>query len=81
MKVEILIRDLPYNFGDFMLEHDMKPVIPENPLASIPIWTDGPGGIILLKDEYDGEPCYRGQHTTVDGLIKFLRALWKWDQE
>ena len=70
MKVEILIREVPYFFEDFIREQKMEPYIPEDALADIPFWTKGPGGTIFSKVEFDGEPCYRAQGENIDSLIK-----------
>ncbi len=59
MKVDILIRDPPSNFEDFMRDHNMKPFKPDNPHARIPYWTGGPGGLTLIKDKFEGKLCYR----------------------
>ena len=57
MKVDILIRDPPINFDDFIREHNLKPFKPDNPHASIPYWTGGPGGLTLIKDKFEGKLC------------------------
>ena len=80
MKVEILLRDTPFQIEDFFKAQKIEPVIPEGQLAEVEIWSQkGQDGVLILKDEFDGEPCYRVQQN-VDGLSKFLRALWDWDQ-
>jgi len=80
MKVDILIRDPPINFEDFMREHNMKPFKPDNPLASIPYWTNGPGGLTLVKEKFEGKLCYRATGGNGKALIKFIRTLWAWSQ-
>lgn len=81
MKVEILLRDVPFHIEDFFREEEINPVPPADPLAEVEIWNQaGMDGVMIFKDQFEGETCYRVQHQNVDGLVKFLRALWKWEQ-
>ena len=80
MKVEILLRETPFYIENFFRAQNIDPVIPEEPFTEVKIWSqDGEDGVLVMKDEFDGEPCYRVLQNA-DGLTKFLRALWNWDQ-
>lgn len=82
MKIEIVLRETPNHIEDFFRDQKIEPRFPEDErtraLTGVEVWSQI-GGVLIEKDEFNGEPCYRVTRDT-DALIKFLRALKIWYQ-